>query len=192
MKKSLVIAAALAALTTLAHAGNGAVTGTIEAKPAKYAKDTIVYIVKVDGTKLEPKTVTIDQKGMEFAPHVALDAIGDTIVFENHDKVDHNVTSPEGHYDLGTWGAGAKKSQKLDKPGVYSQVCKLHPEMLAYVFVGQNRFAAVVGADGKFAIADVPPGSYELAVWNPKLKAATQKIIVAAAATANAHFALAR
>ncbi len=190
--KSLIVAAALAAIPALAHAGNGTIAGPVEAKPAKYLKDTIVYIVKVDGQKLEPKTVTIDQKGMAFEPHIVLLAVGDSVTFDNHDKVDHNVYSPEGKYDLGSWGAGGKKSQKFDKTGVFSQVCKLHPEMLAYVFVGQNRFAAVVDDKGAFAIPNVPPGTYELAVWNPKLQAAAQKITVAADATANAKFSIAR
>jgi plastocyanin len=176
----------------VAAADGGSVEGTVDAKPSKFLPDTIVYIKKVDGAKLTAKTIVIDQRGMTFTPHIAVGAVGDSVEFQNHDSVDHNVTSPEGGYDLGSWGQGKSKSQTFTKEGVFSQVCKIHPEMLAYVFVGQNRYAAVVDASGKFTIADVPPGSYELDVWNPKLKAGPQQITVTASKSTSVKFSLAR
>jgi plastocyanin len=187
--KSVVLVATLVAAAGSARAD---VTGSVEATPAKFLKDTIVYVKAVPNQKATPTTVEIDQKGMEFTPHIALLMVGDSIRFHNNDKVDHNVMSPEGGYDLGTWGTGKTKDQVFKKEGVFSQVCKLHPEMLAYVFVGQNRFSATVGADGKFSIAGLPAGTYELDVWNPKLKAPAQKITVGADGKATAHFAMTR
>ena len=189
MSKLMILVAVFAATPAFA---DGTITGSVEAKPAKYLKDTIVYVKSIPNTKLTAKSVAIDQKGMEFVPHIALLAVGDSVKFANHDKVDHNVTSPEGSYDLGTWGSGGEKDHAFKTEGVYSQVCKLHPEMLAYVFVGQNRAAAIVDDKGNFTIAGVPAGTYELAVWNPKLKAATQKITIGADGKATAHFSLAR
>ena len=183
-------------LATLALAGpafaDGTITGNVDAKPSKFLKDTIVYVKEIPGAKSEAKTVEIDQKGLAFDPHIVLITVGDTVKFHNHDKVDHNVMSPEGHYDLGAWGMGATKEQKFDKPGVYSQVCKLHPEMLAYVFVGQNRAAAVVDDSGNFTINGVPPGTYEVDVWNPKLKAPGQKVTVPAVGKATVKFSITR
>jgi plastocyanin len=192
MSKFVIAALTLAAMAGTALAGGGKISGSVEARPAKYLKDTIVYVKEAPGAKTSPKTFEIDQKGMSFAPHISLAVVGDTVKFQNHDNVDHNVMSPEGHYDLGVWGMGKTKTFTFKSQGVFSQVCKIHPEMLAYVFVGQNRFSAVVDGSGNFTIADVPPGSYELDVWNPKLKAAPQKITVTAGGTTNAHFALAR
>ncbi len=189
MKSALLIVAALAAP---AFAQDGSITGTIEAKPSKFLKDTIVYVKAIPGAKTTPKTFEIDQKGMEFDPHIVLLAVGDSVKFHNHDKVDHNVKSPEGNYDLGSWGTGATKEHKFDTEGVFSQVCKIHPEMLAYVFVGQNRAAALVDDKGNFTITGVPPGTYELEVWNPKLKAPGQKVTVAADGKATVHFSIAR
>jgi plastocyanin len=169
---------------------DGSLTGTVEAKPSKFLPDTIVYI-KDAPTKLTAKTIDIDQQGMTFKPHIVLAAVGDSVKFHNHDKVDHNVMSPEGKYDLGTWGTGASKDHTFTTTGVFAQVCKIHPEMLAYVFVGQNRFASTVDDKGNFTIAGLPPGNYEVDVWNPKLKAAAQKITVGTGAT-TVHFALTR
>jgi Polysaccharide lyase family 4, domain II len=68
----------------------------------------------------------------------------------------------------------------------------VHPEMVAYIFVGQNPFAAVVKKDGTFRIDGVPPGTWQVAVWNPKLKAEDATATVAAGKSAQADFALAR
>ena len=191
LKSLFIIAASLGTLAGTAFA-DGKITGTVEAKPSKFLKDTIVYIKQVPNTKLTAKTAEIDQKGMEFQPHIALIAVGDTVKFNNHDKVDHNVMSTDGGYDLGTWGGGQDKSHVFAKEGVFAQVCKIHPEMLAYVFVGQNRFAAIVDDKGAFTIDGVPAGTYELDVWNPKLKAAPQKVTVAADGAATVKFSIAR
>ena len=40
--------------------------------------------------------------------------------------------------------------------------------------------AAVSGADGRFTIDNVPPGTYELRVWHEALKGAPQKVTVGA------------
>ncbi|MCX5746407.1 MAG: hypothetical protein NT062_28350 [Proteobacteria bacterium] len=107
-------------------------------------------------------------------------------------SLDHNVMSPDAKYDLGVWGTGQTKDHAFKTEGVFSQICKLHPEMLAYVFVGQNRFAAQVDDKGAFKIAGLPAGTYELDVWNPKLKSAPQTIKVGADGSATAKFSLTR
>ena len=170
----------------------GTLTGTVEARPSKFLADTIVYIKQVPGVKHAPKTVQIDQKGLAFQPHIVLLTVGDTVKFQNHDKVDHNVMSPEGHYDLGTWGANGTKAHTFTTEGVYSQICKLHPEMLAYIFVGQNPYSAQVDEHGNYTITGLPAGTYEVDVWNPKLKAPAQQITIGAGGKASASFSITR
>jgi plastocyanin len=187
LSKTLILASLALSSTALAD-----VTGTVDAKPSKFLKDTIVYVKSVPGTKLTAKTFEVDQQGMAFSPHQVLLAVGDTVKFHNHDKVDHNVMSPEGKYDLGNWGTGGTKEQVFKTEGVFSQICKIHPEMLAYVFVGQNRFAAQVDDKGAYKIAGLPAGTYSLEIWNPKLKAAAQTIKVGADGNATANFSIAR
>ncbi len=189
--RTLTITLVLAAAAS-AHADGGTVAGSVDAKPAKYLKETFVYVKKVGGAKAGGHTVAIDQKGMTFDPHMMVLTVGDTIAFQNHDNVEHNIMSPDAGYDLGKFGPGKTTTYTFKKEGVYTQLCKIHPEMLAYVFVGQNPYAAIVRDDGTFSIAGVPPGTYELDVWNPKLKATSQQITVTAGGTAQAKFSLAR
>jgi plastocyanin len=185
--------AVLAALSSApAFAAGGTIKGKVDATPAKYLEDTVVYLKEVPGT-YTPKTTSIDQKGMKFIPRIHLITIGDSVKFLNSDTVVHNVYSPDNEgYNLGTFKGGESASHVFAKPGVYSQLCSIHPEMLAYVFVGQNPYAAVVDKSGQYEIKDVPPGTYKLAVWNPKLKAAEKSVTVAAGAEATENLSIKR
>jgi plastocyanin len=189
---ALVTTGAISAAAQVARADGGSITGTVDAKPAKYLTPTVVYLKQVKGLKHAAATAQIDQKGMTFLPPIVAITAGDTVAFANHDNVEHNVMSPEGGYDLGKWGTGKVTSRKFAKAGVFTQLCKIHPEMLAYVFVGQNPFAAIVDDKGAFTISGIPAGTYEVDVWNPKLKAKPQQIKVTDAGAATAKFALAR
>jgi plastocyanin len=173
-------------------AGTGSVAGKVTATPDKYLKDTVVFLREVPGS-YAPKTHTMDQKGLEFRPHILTITAGDTVKFLNSDGVDHNVYSPDADaYNLGMFAKGQARDHAFTTTGVYTQLCSVHPEMLAYVFVGQNPYAAAVTKDGTFKIANVPPGTYQLAVWNPKLKAEDASVTVEAGKTAQAAFALAK
>jgi plastocyanin len=175
-----------------ALAAGGTITGKVDATPAKYLTDTVVYLKEVPGD-YKPTTHKMDQKGMKFIPRILIITAGDTVKFLNSDGVAHNVMSTDGEgYNLGMFPKGESRDQKFDKPGTYAQLCSVHPEMLAYVFVGQNPYAAAVDKQGNYTIKDVPPGNYQLAVWNPSLKAGEQAVAVEAGKTATMDFALAR
>lgn len=169
----------------------GEITGKVDVTPAKYLAETIVYVEKAPGT-FPPKTHKMNQKGMKFLPHLLTVTVGDTVDFLNSDGVDHNVYSPDNDgYNLGMMGAGKDGKHVFDKPGTYSQLCSVHPEMLAYVFVGQNPYAAAVGKDGAYKIEGVPPGQYTVALWNSHLKAKSESVTVGSGKAA-ANFSVKR
>ncbi|MHB8418476.1 MAG: cupredoxin domain-containing protein [Myxococcales bacterium] len=185
-------AVALALPSLVALAQTGTLAGKVEARPAKYLKETVVYLTQAPGTEA-PKTATMNQKNRTFLPHVLAITVGDTVKFENGDTVDHNVFSPDiTPYNLGTFKPGESRTHTFDKPGAYSQLCSLHPEMLAYVYVAPTPYHAVVKPDGSFTIKGVPPGDYQVAIWNAHLKASPQPATVAAGQTAKVSFALSR
>ncbi len=184
---ALGIAFALPAL-----AQDGIIKGKVDVTPAKYLEDTIVYLKEVKGT-YTPKTHALDQKGMRFLPHITIVTVGDTVDFLNHDNVVHNVYSPDGEgYNLGSFKLDEKRNYTFTKTGVYSQLCSIHPEMLGYVFVGQNPYAAAVDKKGAYEIKDVPPGTYKLSLWNAKLKAADKTVTVTAGKTLDENFSVKR
>lgn len=181
-----------AGLTSLAWAADGSLSGKVDATPAKYAAESFVYVKQVAGT-FPKKTETMDQAGMKFSPHLLAVTQGDTVKFLNNDAVTHNVLSPDdGSYNLGTFNKGETRSHTFDKEGVYSQLCSIHPEMLAYIFVGQNPFHAAVDAKGHYKIGHLPPGTYQVEIWNSHLKAAAQPVTVTSGSAAEANFSLKR
>jgi plastocyanin len=179
-------------LPVVAFAQSGTITGKVQATPAKYLEETVVYVKQAPG-QFPPKAATMDQRGLKFLPHVLVITRGDTVRFLNHDTVAHNVFSPDhGGYNLGVFKPGEERSRSFDAEGVYNQLCSLHPEMLAFVFVGQNPYAAAVDTAGNFTIKNLPPGEYELAIWNSHLKAEPVKVTVAADKPVTADFNLKR
>jgi len=63
--------------------------------------------------------------------------------------------------------------------------------MKAYIGVVDNPFYAVTGGDGSFAIKDLPPGDYSLAVWTATFGTQEQKVAVRQGETATVSFTFA-
>jgi plastocyanin len=191
--RARLLAAALSlAAAASTRAEGGTISGKVDVQPAKYLEETIVYLKQVPGT-YKPQAREMDQKGMKFVPHILLVTQGDGVKFLNHDNVAHNVYSPDNEgYNLGSFKQNEDRTYTFQKPGVYSQLCSVHPEMLGYVFVGQNPYAAVVDAKGGYAIKNVPPGTYQLAVWNSKLKGPEKSVTVTAGKTVEENLTVKR
>ena len=185
----------LAALGTasVALAADGTITGKVDVTPAKYLEETVVYLKGVKAPERAPETRSMDQKAMTFIPHVLVISRGDTVNFLNHDNVVHNVYSPDNEgYNLGSFKQDEQRSYKFQKEGAYTQLCSLHPEMLAFIFVAPGPYAAAVDKKGNFTIAHVPPGTYQLAVWNSHLKASDKPVTVAPGQTVTENLSLKR
>jgi len=175
----LATSAVLVLMLPTTAAANGGVSGTITAKGLRSSGDLVVSLQAAGVTVTPPaKPVELDQKTMQFLPHVLPVVVGTTVQFLNSDPVAHNVFSPEGKYNLGTWPQGQTKDHTFTKAGVYTQLCRVHPEMEGYVVVLDTPYFAVTDKTGAFAIKDVPAGTYTLTVWSEKLKGAKQEVTV--------------
>ncbi|NTU94120.1 MAG: methylamine utilization protein [Chlorobiaceae bacterium] len=156
----------------------GTVTGTIDATMAKYKKDAVVYLKGVKGP-IAPKKGVVDQKNLIFVPHVLAVPTGSTVDFKNSDKVNHNIFSADvcKKFNLGTYNPGMSKSVLFDKPCVVNLLCNVHSEMTGYVVVVDSAYYDVTDATGKFTIANVPAGTYEITAWSEKLKPAAKTMV---------------
>jgi plastocyanin len=177
-------------------AAGGTIQGTVKATGLASNADAVVYIQQASGTFTPAaKPADIDQRSMQFAPHVLPVVVGTTVQFLNSDPTPHNVFSPDGEkYNLGTWPQGQTKDHAFAKcakaPCVYVQLCRVHPEMEGYVVVLQNPFFAVTSKDGQYKIENVPPGAYSVAVWHSKAKSQPKPVTVDAAKPAVVDFVL--
>jgi len=196
MKTKGVVAVAVATLATavvVRTADNGSVTGTITAKGLRTSADIVVSL-QAPGLKVTPpaEPIEMDQKGMLFVPHVMPVVVGTTVWFLNSDAVAHNVFSPEAKYNLGTWPQGESRDHTFEKPGAYTQLCRVHPEMEAFVVVLETPYFAVTERGGTFRIADVPPGKYTLIAWSEKLKTGKQDVTVESGKATTVELTLSR
>jgi plastocyanin len=188
------LAVATAALGTSSQgAENGAVSGTVVAKGLRTNAGVVVSLV-APGLAVPPskQTLEMDQKQMQFLPHVMPVVTGTTVRFLNSDPVPHNVFSPEGKYNLGTWPTGQGRDYKFDKPGVYTQLCRVHPEMEAFVVVLDTPYFAATDAAGRFEIKGVAAGKYKLVAWSEKLKSVQQEVTVESGKTLTVDLTLTR
>ena len=187
------VATALLVVPTGTFGAAGTITGTVKVTGASSSADAVVYIVQAPGAAAPSKPVQMDQKSMQFIPHVLPIVAGTTVKFLNSDPTPHNVFSPDYEkYNLGTWPQGQTKDHVFAKcakaPCAYVQLCRVHPEMEGYIVVLQNPYFAVTSRDGKYEIKDVPPGSYQLGVWHEKGKAAAKPIVADASKPAVVDF----
>jgi plastocyanin len=174
------------------------IVGTVKATGLASNADAVVYIEQAPGTFQPPaKAADMDQRKMQFIPHVLPVMAGTTVNFLNSDPTPHNVFSPDHEkYNLGTWPQGQTKARVFDKctkfPCVYTQLCRVHPEMEGFVVVLQNPYFAVTDRDGHYTIGDVPPGKYVVGVWHAKLKAASKPTTAEAGKPVSVDFTLAK
>lgn len=165
----------------VSHAGGGTVTGTVTVPLPKFKKDCVVYVENVSGNWPPTAGAQINQKGLVFIPHVLPVVANTSVEFLNHDNVLHNVFTPDKiaeKFNLGTWPPGEVKTYTFQQLGAAVLLCNVHAEMEGYVVVLQNPFFAVTDENGSYSIKDVPPGLYNLLVWNKKYKGKPKQIAV--------------
>ncbi len=191
------VAAIVAAHLVLVSGAGGEIAGTVKVTGAASNADAVVFVQQAPGTFSAQKPAEMDQRKMQFIPHVLPVMVGTTVKFLNSDPTAHNVFSPDiEKYNLGTWPQGQSKDHVFaacaKAPCVYTQLCRVHPEMEGFIVVLQNPFFAVTDKDGKYRIEGVPPGSYTLAVWHAKAKAQPRPVTVDASKPASVDFVAAR
>jgi plastocyanin len=110
------------------------------------------------------------QKNKSFSPHVLVVPVGAPVEFPNRDPFFHNVFSLfEGkRFDLGLYEAGSSRTVVFDRPGISYIFCNIHSEMSAVVVALRTPYYGISDRKGVISIPNVPPGRYELEVWDER------------------------
>ena len=129
-------------------------------------------------------SVTLDQKGCMYLPHVVALMVGQTLSVINSDDTTHNIHPTPA--DNREWN----KSQPPKAPAITDTFarpevaipvkCNVHPWMKSYIAVLANPLYAVTGKDGRFTIQNVPPGTYTVEAWQEKYNTMDQTVTVGA------------
>jgi plastocyanin len=145
----------------------------------------VVYLESAPAGAFEERPARrarIDQRDETFVPHILAVTVGTTVDFPNSDVTYHNVfsLSKPKPFDLGRYAAGKSKSVTFDRPGIVRVFCDIHSHMSAFILVFSHRFYAVTDDEGRYAIADVPPGTYVVSVWNEVVNGESRTVTVPA------------
>jgi plastocyanin len=148
--------------------------------------NVLVYFTDVKTGK-DPKTLppaVLENKDCRFVPHVQAVMVGTDLIVTNEDPILHNSHAYLGEatiFNRALPTQGMKQPVKVKKPGVMHVKCDAgHTWMSSYVVGVENPYFAVTGEDGKFTIADIPPGTYTVKVWHEKFGEQQQKVTIAA------------
>lgn len=147
--------------------------------------NAFIYVKRgLEGKNFEvPATpVTIDQSGCWFRPRILGIQTNQILRVTNSDPVTHNIhpmaeMNREWNHSQGPGDAAL--SRKFVKPEVMIRVkCNIHSWMHAYIGVLEHPYFAVSSDDGSFAIKNLPPGTYTLAIWQENLGTQEQQVTV--------------
>src|SRR6266496_1518097 len=163
-------------------------------KPSPDLSDAVLYLEAPASvtTAAKPVTVEIAITDKTYAPHVVVIPVGSTVRFPNHDPFNHNVfsVSEPNSFDLGLYGRGEAKSYMFTHAGLVRVYCNVHPRMVAYVLVMENRYYAQPGNDGTFTIDNVPAGRYRLHAWHERIPSEVVKDVTVGATLPDLEIAL--
>ena len=188
--------AVLILTVSAAFAAGGKILGTVKTNGLRTPANVLIYLSEappVSGDLSKVKFV-MDQRNLEFVPHILPILVGATVQFPNNDKVEHNVfsLSRTKQFNLGSYKTGESKSVVFDKPGIVELRCDVHAEMAAYILVLKNPYFALTDEKGRFEIPDsrylnrigltgiekLPPGKYFVRTWHEKLKSQREAVVV--------------
>ncbi len=156
------------------------------------------------GAPAERPDVVVDNLHCRFVPRVQVVTRGETVRVRSSDPILHNahpvlIAEPEVSIANLALVAGGQTmdltrrlAEKLPSSGeaLVRLGCDVHPWMRGWLVVLDHPYTAVTGPDGAFVIGDVPPGSYEVAVWHETLGRSAQRVALPPGASATVVFTL--
>ena len=158
--------------------------------------NVIVWVSKglAAGKKFPVPTtaVTLDQNGCQYLPHTMGIMIGQSYRILNSDGILHNIhTLPKVNqaFNRAMPGTSKEATTTFPKPEPVFQIkCDVHPWMSAYIGVFEHPFFSTTKTDGKFSIAGLDAGTYEITAWHERLGTQKATITVSGSDTKSQDF----
>jgi hypothetical protein len=160
----------------------------IDVGPDKGVENAVVYLAQVAKGKAWPaqagqaKTPELVNHNCRFEPKVQVIRAGPLVVV-NSDPMLHNTHGYYGKrtaFNMALPNQGQRIPTELTRAGTVRIDCDAHGWMEGWIYVVDNPYYAITGADGKFNITDVPPGNYTLVAIQSLTGPEQQSVSVAA------------
>jgi plastocyanin len=142
-------------------------------------------------------TVSLDQKGCMYVPHLLGMQLGQALNIRNSDPIMHNIHAFDFRtgrdvFNFAQTQQGAEQKKTISRAGILQVKCDVHGWMGSYVHVVKHPFFAVTGEDGAFTLAKLPPGEYTIEAWHEKYKTRSQEVSVADGETKEIAFSFSK
>jgi plastocyanin len=177
----LPLSSLLAALAPAAYSAAATLEISVVDEQGRPIEDVAVYATPTTGAVAapaaiagsEPKAV-MDQKGLQFVPHMLIVQTGTEVMFPNGDDVSHHVYSfsEAKPFELPLYKGNVYPPVVFPQPGVVVLGCNIHDGMLGYIVVVDTPHYAKTDEQGVALISGVPSGDYILAAWTPRARPA--------------------
>jgi hypothetical protein len=207
------------ACAQVVSAQTGGITGTITTAARGGAPVRVTIDQKICGNELPDEAIVADAQGRlanavviltgvkrpaaaetlilnekcRFTPRVQLARPNGAVRTTSTDAVLHTTQAQLENgrtiFNVALPVPGINVSKPIGGAGTVRLNCNTHPWMRGWVIV-TDEAAAISGADGRFSLDNIPPGTYELRVWHEALKGAPQKITVIAGKFTETNFQL--
>jgi len=140
--------------------------------------------------------VVLDQQGCQYKPHVSGVMVGQPLKILNSDQLMHNIHSLPKINSSFNQAMPASVTEAVysfsEEEVMFKIKCDVHPWMSAWIGVTSHPFFAVTATDGKFTIAGLPAGTYEIEAWHEKIGVRTASITLADGEAGNLDFTFSR
>lgn len=158
-------------------------------------RDFVIHVVEVEkpADPANPPRVAVTQKDGAFHPRIVPVVAGTIVDWPNADEIFHNVfsMSETTPFDLGLYKRGDEsKSILFAKPGRIDVFCSIHSQMSCVVLVLPNPWFAVSDDRGRFALRELPPGTYRVRAWHERLPPQVRTVEVTAGGEVRLDFVL--
>lgn len=154
-------------------------------------RDVLVTLRPADAPPdpAKPAPAALDLMYRSFEPKVLAVPVGTEVAIHNLDDVDHELYSFSKAlpFSLHLAAKGGSGSVTAAHAGVVVLGCKVHDEMVGYLYVTDAPYFGKTDSDGYLRLAGLKPGRYTLGVWRaPGIDDAHARTLTLAAGTEDA------
>jgi plastocyanin len=172
----------LATLAAAAQAGAATIEVSVVDEQGRGIENVAVYATPAHGAvehgaaaaAAAVPAATMDQRQLQFVPHLLVVQAGTSVTFPNGDAVSHHVYSfsETKTFELPLYKGDVHPPVVFDRPGIVVLGCNIHDGMLGYIVVVDTPHFAHTNKQGIASIEGVPNGDYVVAAWTPRVRPA--------------------
>jgi hypothetical protein len=146
--------------------GKGPMLPGTDAKSRGIA-DVVVWLKNAPGGDTEdaPEDRVLSQRDGDFHPHLLLARKGDRLQLVSADDQANFSATGKLSFNL-SLAPGKREFRALREAGLITVRSEVQVRASAYVWVFDHKYYTRTGADGRFRLPAVPPGTYRLMAWH--------------------------